>query len=205
MQCRGARGGAHQPLPAIVSLCGHKRVTNWLVKPGLQLWCVVITVAKSSRPALVNQAVRVGRRASSSALLLPSTAADNAVQPPGEGGAFMPLPKVFSVDMVRSCTWRGRQIWPDILSRIMLRGVRAAAGRGGCSFVLLRLEASTHVGMLPGKHNCTVSRCFLSVALHFLLLGGAGRRTRKWWWKSIAKNGQDQVRKSHIADELLAP
>lgn len=114
--------GSPAPSSYSVPLCGHRSVTNWLVKPGLQLWCVVIMVAKSSWAVLVNQAVRVGRRASSSALLLPSTAADNAVQPPGEGGALMPLPKVFSVDMVCSCTWKGRQIWPDILSQIMLRG-----------------------------------------------------------------------------------
>lgn len=75
----------------------------------------------------------------------------------------------------------------------------------GCSFVLLQLEAGTHLGMLPGKYNCTVSRCFQSMALHLLLLGGAGRRTRKWCWKSMAKNGQDQVRSSHMADKLLAP
>lgn len=43
-------------------------------------------VAKSSRAVLVNPAVRVGRVASSSALPVPCTAADKAVQLPGEGG-----------------------------------------------------------------------------------------------------------------------
>lgn len=115
------------PAPSSYSLppCGHKSVANWPVKPGLQLWCVIM-VAKSSRAVLVNQAVRVGGLAGSSALFASCTAPDKAVQPPRRD-AFMPLLKVLSADTVCSCTWKGRQIWPDILSQILL-----CAGESGC-------------------------------------------------------------------------
>lgn len=75
----------------------------------------------------------------------------------------------------------------------------------GCPSVLLQLEANTCSGMLPGKYSCEAGRCFQPVDLHFLLLGGAGGRTGKGRWRSMAKNEQDQARSSHMADELLAP
>ena len=118
---RSSWRGSLAPSSDSVPLCGHKSVTKWLVKPGLQLWCVIM-VAKSSQAVLVNQAVRVGRLAGSSALPIPCTTADKAVQPPGAGDAFTPLPKVLSADTARSCARRGRQIWPDILSQILSHG-----------------------------------------------------------------------------------
>lgn len=62
------------PSSCPVPLCGHKSVTNWPVKPTLELWCVM-TVAKSSWAVLVNEAARVRRLAGSSALSVPCTTA----------------------------------------------------------------------------------------------------------------------------------
>lgn len=117
---RSSWRGSPAPSSYSVPFCGHESVTSWLVKPGLQLWCVIM-VAKSSRAVLVNQVVRAQRLAGSSALPVPRTAADKAVQLPG-GDAFTPLLKVLSADTVRSCAQRGRQIRSDILSQVLLCG-----------------------------------------------------------------------------------
>lgn len=70
--------------------------------------------------------------------------------------------------------------------------------------MLFQLEATTRSSRLPGEYNCRVGRCFQPMALHLLLLGGAGGRTGKWRWSRMAKNEHDQARSAHVADELLA-
>lgn len=67
---------------------------------------------------------------------------DKAVQLPGGRDALMPLTKVLSADTARSCARRGRQIWPDILSQILLCGWERLLAVGS----LLRLEATTRSG-----------------------------------------------------------
>lgn len=121
---RGWPAPSSYPLP----LCGHKSVTNWPVKPGLQLWCVIM-VAKSSRAVLVNQAVRVGGLAGSSALFASCTAPDKALQPPG-GMHLCPYSRCFLLIPYVPAHGREGRYGQTSSPRSCCALVRAAAGGG---------------------------------------------------------------------------
>lgn len=129
------------------------------------------------------------------------TAPDKAVQPPG-GDAFMPLLKVLSADTACSCPWKGRQIWPDILSQILLCAGESGCWWWGCSSGWRQPPPR---GCFPANIIAKQADAFNPGALHLLLLGGARGRTGKWRWRSTAKkNERDQARSGHMAAELLA-